>query len=98
MKPRINDKKCGASEKSCTVIKACPVDAISYTEVSEPITDRTVECKATSSPCGCECTCNDDASDCGGSPYGRIIIDRTLCTECGICVDVCCGSAIELVG
>ena len=98
MKPRINDKKCGANESMCTVIKACPVDAISYIEVDEPINDRTVECKSNpSSSCACDCNCNDGSNDCEGSPYGRIVIDRVDCTGCGICADVCCGTAIKMV-
>jgi len=27
---------------------------------------------------------------------GRIIIDITLCDDCGVCVDACCGQAIEI--
>ena len=27
---------------------------------------------------------------------GKIVIDRALCNDCGICVDACCGSAIEM--
>jgi len=28
---------------------------------------------------------------------GKIVIDETLCTECEICVEECCGHAIEMV-
>jgi Pyruvate/2-oxoacid:ferredoxin oxidoreductase delta subunit len=96
MKPKVNDKKCGANESACTVLKICPLDAISYIEVDEPITDKTVECVLPSG-CGCKCDCGDSAAACKPNPYGRIIIDYDLCTECGICVEKCCGSAIEMV-
>jgi len=104
MKPKINDRKCGASESMCTIIRACPVDAVSYIEVDEPITDREVNCNLpkTESPttdCGCGCECGDGApGGCGENPYSRIVIDYQKCTGCGICADICCGSAIEMVG
>jgi Pyruvate/2-oxoacid:ferredoxin oxidoreductase delta subunit len=28
---------------------------------------------------------------------GKIVIDEALCSECGICVEECCGDAIEMV-
>lgn len=28
---------------------------------------------------------------------GKIVIDEILCNECGICVEECCGHAIEMV-
>jgi len=28
---------------------------------------------------------------------GKIIIDESLCTECGLCAEECCGHAIEMV-
>ena len=94
MKPKINDKRCGASQNSCKAIKTCPVEAISYVEVLEPITDRNVQC---TSGCGCGFDCDNGASDCGGSLYGRIVIDYDKCIECGICADECCGTAIDMV-
>ena len=51
---------------------------------------------------GCDCAggCvgenNDPLYDCGGTPYGRIVIDYGKCTRCGICVKECCGTAIGL--
>lgn len=95
MKPKINDKKCGAGKDSCKIIKACPTGAISYIEVEDAITDREVDCKSGS--CGCGCDCGEGASDCGGSPYARIVIDYDKCIECGLCADECCGTAIEMV-
>ena len=94
MKPIVNNKKCGAVEKSCTVLKICPVDAISYIEVDEPIFDKTVKCNI-SSECGCDCNCGDNTIECEPNPYGRIVINYDKCTECGICAEKCCGSAIE---
>ena len=94
MKAIVVDKKCGASEKACKVLKICPMEAISYIEVEEAILDREVNCNS-SSDCGCGC--DDGGGDCGGSPYGRIIIDYDKCTGCGICVDECCGAAIIMV-
>ena len=96
MKPKIDDKRCGASESACKVIKVCPTDAISYIEVTEPITDRNVVCNI-GSGCGCNCDCGSGSGDCGGSPYGRIVIDYDKCIECGVCADECCGNAIEMV-
>ena len=104
MKPKINDRKCGASESMCTIIKACPADAVSYIEVDEAITDREVNCNLpqteNTTGCGCACDCGDNSSgnDCGENPYSRIVIDYQKCTECGICADVCCGNAVEIIG
>ena len=89
----MNDKKCGASEKACKVIAICPAGAISYKEVKEPITDRTVNCTGS---CGCGCDCGTSKGGCGGSPFGRIVIDYENCIECGLCADECCGQAIEM--
>ena len=104
MKPKVNDNKCGASENVCKAIKACPFIAISYIEVDEPILNREVNCNSTpltdesqSGGCGCGCDCGDGSNDCGGSPFGRIIIDYDKCTECGICVEECCGNAIIMI-
>jgi len=92
MKPKVIDKKCGASEKACKVIGICPTQAISYIEVKEPIFDRDVNCVGS---CGCGCDCSAGKKDCGGSPYGRIVINYDECTGCGLCIDACCGEAIE---
>ena len=100
MKPRVNDQNCGASENACKVIKICPVEAISYIETDATITDRTVNCNAlpnNEAKCGCDCGCGGNTNDCGGSPYGRIIIDYDKCTGCGLCAEECCGAAIEMV-
>ena len=98
MKPKVNDQKCGASESACKAIKVCPVEAISYIEASEPITDRNVACGSTPSGggCGCDCGCGDGSNACGGSPFGRIVIDYDKCIECGVCSEECCGAAIEM--
>ena len=104
MKPQINDKKCGANEKSCKLTKLCPVGAISHKVVKEPILDRVVNC-GSSSTSSCGCGCNSDKktentntnTGCGGaSPYDRIVIDQDKCIECGVCVDACCGKAVEM--
>ena len=93
MKPIVNDKKCGANESICTVLNICPVDAISYIEVDEPIINKTVECNL-SSGCGCSCDCGDNSNTCEPNPYGKIVIDHEKCNGCGICVEKCCGNAI----
>jgi len=115
MKPVVDFKRCFASEKVCTAIKCCPVKAVSYIEVDEPILDKFLNCNCndpnrtgkipvacTDSGCGCsDSGCGDgnttlDVNSCGGSPYGRIIIDYEKCTRCGLCVKECCGTAIGL--
>jgi Pyruvate/2-oxoacid:ferredoxin oxidoreductase delta subunit len=96
MKPNVNDKNCCANESSCSILRICPVDAISYHEVDVPINDKNVECKGTSD-CGCTCDCGDGSNSCEPNPYGRINIDYDKCTGCGICVEKCCGTAIEMI-
>jgi Pyruvate/2-oxoacid:ferredoxin oxidoreductase delta subunit len=107
MKPKVDDKRCFASQSVCKAIKECPVGAVSYIEVEEPILDKNLVCnceppaenKTASSGCGCDCGgyCGDELYSCGGTPYGRIIIDYNKCTSCGICVKECCGTAIDMV-
>ena len=104
MKPVVDMKRCFASQSVCKVIKACPVEAISYIEVAEPILDKNLVCNCTpeaegsgSCSCGCDCDCGNDLYSCGGTPYGRIIIDYEKCTECGTCTEECCGTAIDMV-
>ena len=90
MKPIIIDKKCGASEGACKALKACPVGAIGYTKTDEAIADRSVGCD---SSCGCDGGCD---CGCGGGSFGKIVIDYDKCTSCGLCVNECCGGAIEM--
>ena len=115
MRPVVDLKRCFASRTVCMAIKLCPVDAISYIEVDEPILDKTLKCNCDEREergltpmsdkgyeVGCECAggCHsgdgDDLYDCGGTPYGRIIINYDLCTQCGICAKECCGDAIDM--
>jgi len=109
MKPKVRDKNCFASQSVCTAIKCCPTKAISYIEVEEPIMDKVLSCNCndpnrvgkvpvacTDSGC-CDTSCGDDLYSCGGTPYGRIIIDYDKCIECGLCAKECCGSAIDMV-
>jgi len=104
MKPIVDLKRCFASQSVCTAIKCCPTDAVSYIEVDEPILDKTLSCKCApptedeTGGCGCgEGECGDDLYSCGGTPYGRILIDYDKCIECGLCAKECCGSAIDMV-
>jgi len=104
MKPQVDDKRCFASQTVCKAIKACPVEAISYIEVDEPILDKNLVCNCApptddSDSGGCDCggDCGSDLYSCGGTPYGRIIIDDDKCTECGLRVEECCGTAIDWV-
>jgi len=116
MKPRVDMKRCFASETVCMAIKLCPVKAISYIEVDEPILDKTLNCNCDdreargltpmseqghSGGCdcagGCDSGTGDKLYDCGGTPYGRIIIDYDKCIRCGICAKECCGDAIDMV-
>lgn len=104
MKPKVDDKRCFASKSVCKVIKACPTQAISYIEVDEPIMDKNLVCNCndpledgTVKGCDCEGGCGNDLYSCGGTPYGRIIIDYDKCIECGLCAEECCGTAIDMV-
>ncbi len=96
MKPVIDDKRCFASKDVCKAIKECPVEAISYIEVEEPILDKNLVCNCAPTTCDCGGDCGDDLYSCGGTPYGRIIIDYDKCTSCGICAEVCCGTCIDM--
>jgi len=98
MKPKIDYRKCCAIEDMCGAIKVCPTQAISFI-VDESITIKDVVCDCASptenANSGCGCGCSDNS--CDETPYGRIIIDYTKCTECGACVEGCCGAAIDMV-
>jgi len=101
MKPKVDDKRCFASQSVCKAIKACPTEAISYIEVDEPLLDKNLNCNCTpptegASGCGCDCE-GGCGEDCGGTPYGRIIIDYDKCIECGLCAKECCGTAIDMI-
>ena len=110
MKPVVDMKRCFASQSVCKAIKACPVEAISYTEADEPIMDKNLVCNCAppaeepGKGCGCSCAgnCGNDlysygaATCCGGTPYGRIIIDYDTCIGCAVCVEECCGTAIDM--
>ena len=92
MKPKINDSKCGA-RKECKIIEVCPVNAISYTEVQEPvIDDNTCNCTSADNLCDCGCDC-----DCSDATVGKIVIDYDKCIECGACETECCGNAIDMI-
>ena len=110
MKPKVDLKRCFASQSVCTAIKCCPVKAISYIEADEPILDKTLNCNCEDpartgtipTTCGeggcCEdSSCGNDLYSCGGNPYGRIIIDYDNCIRCDLCAKECCGSAIDLI-
>ena len=113
MKPKVDMKRCFASKDVCMAIKLCPVKAISCIEVDEPIFDKTLKCNCDereargltpmSENGGCDCaggcdsTDNNPLYDCGGTPYGRILIDYDKCVKCGICAKECCGDCIDMV-
>ena len=44
MKPVVDMKRCFASKDVCMAIKMCPVKAVSYIEVDEPIMDKILKC------------------------------------------------------
>ena len=93
MKPKVDDKKCSAIKNSCKAITACPVGAITYIEVEKALERDGCGCTPSlesAGSCGCSCDCG------GGTPNGRIIIDHDVCTECGLCVEECCGAAIYI--
>ncbi|MCL1832259.1 MAG: 4Fe-4S binding protein [Oscillospiraceae bacterium] len=109
MKPVVDFRRCFSSKKVCTAIKCCPVHAVSYIELDSPINDKFLNCNCgdpnrtgkipvcTDGDCGCGGSDGSfDLYSCGGTPYGRIIIDYDKCTRCGLCVKECCGTAIGL--
>ena len=78
MKPKVDLKKCFASKDVCTAIKLCPVKAVSYIEVPEPILDKTLNCNCNereelgltpmsvdgySAGCDCAGGCDNDGDD-----------------------------------
>ncbi len=103
MKPKVDDKRCFASKTVCKAIKACPTGAINYIEVDDPIWDKKLVCNCAppteEGSWGCDCggDCGNDLYSCGGTPYGRIIIDYDKCIECDICAEECCGTAIDMI-
>ena len=44
MKPVVDMRRCFASKDVCTAIKTCPLGAVSYIEVDEPILDKFLNC------------------------------------------------------
>ena len=98
MKPRLDIKRCFASQSVCKAIKACPVNAITYAEAAFPILDKKdLKCNCEPGTCDCDGNCGDSLYSCGGTPYGRILFDLELCIGCGLCAETCCGSAIEMI-
>ena len=98
MKPKVNELKCAASPDICKVIELCPTSAISYIEVEDALLEKEVTCTdGDGCTCGCSCGCESESEDIALSPFGRIVIDYDKCIECGICVEACCGGAIEFV-
>lgn len=97
MKPKVDNKRCFASKEVCKAIQVCPTQAISYIEVEEPILDKNLVCNCKPTTCNCNGGCGNDLYSCGGTPYGRIIIDYDRCTGCGLCAAECCGTAIDMV-
>ena len=114
MKPVVNHKKCFADVKICTAKTACPVNAIGFVKVAEPMLDKEVTgnpdlcpmCAAglavdLATPDWNECKLGpigtEDNPIPAGDPYVRVVIDYDKCIYCGLCVEGCCGYAIEMV-
>ena len=116
MKPVVNHKKCFADPKICTAKTACPVNAIGFVKVKEPMYEKEITDKFDRCPMGeaglfvdlVTPDWNWEQCECGpigtyenpipaGNPYLRVVIDYDKCTYCGICVEGCCGYAIEMV-
>jgi len=114
MKPVVNHKKCFADVKICTAKIACPVKAICFEKVKEPMLDKTFTDKMDRCPfypsglvtgiatpewndCKCGLIGTEDNPIPMGDPYVRVVIDYDKCTCCGLCVEGCCGYAIEMV-
>ena len=114
MKPVVNHKKCFADIKICTAKTACPVNAIRFVRVEEPMLDKELTdnfdrcpmCAAglvgdLATPDWNECKVGQIGTEENpfpvGDPYVRVEIDYDKCTYCGLCVEGCCGYAIEMV-
>ena len=44
VKPKVDMKRCFASKDVCMAIKMCPIKAVGYIEVDEPILDKILKC------------------------------------------------------
>jgi len=114
MKPAVIHKKCFADVKICTAKTACPVNAIWFEKVAEPMLNKELTDNFDRCPLGAaglvadlatadwnECQCGKigtmDNPIPAGDPYVRVMIDYDKCTCCGLCVEGCCGYAIEMV-
>jgi formate hydrogenlyase subunit 6/NADH:ubiquinone oxidoreductase subunit I len=114
MKPVVNHKKCFADVKICTAKTACPVNAIGFVKVEEPMFDKELTPNVDLCPmCAAGLSCDlatPERNECAvgqigteenpipvGDPYIRVVIDYDKCTLCGLCIDGCCGYAIEMV-
>jgi ferredoxin len=114
MKPVVNHKKCFADIKICTAKLVCPVKAIGFEKVEEPmlnktLTDKTDRCPFSPSglttdlatPDWKECKCGiigtEDNPVPIGDPYIRVVIDYDKCIHCELCIEGCCGYAIEMI-
>jgi len=65
MKPKVDNKKCGASKSGCKAIERCPFGAISYIEVKELIKDKSTVCHCKGSPFGRIIIDYDKCTECG---------------------------------
>ena len=114
MKPVVIHKKCFADIKICTAKTSCPVNAIGFVKVEEPLLDKTLTDKCDRCPLaaagikGTLETPNGVENKIGvigtvenpipiGDPFVRVVIDYDKCTCCGLCVEGCCGYAIDMV-
>ena len=114
MKPVVVHKKCPADVKVCTAKTSCPVNAIGFIKVEEPMLDKVFTDKydrcplaasglwgTVSPPEGMEIKIGEVGTEDNpipfGDPYIRVVIDYEKCTLCGLCVDTCCGYAIDLI-
>jgi len=113
MKPAVNHKKCFADVKICTAKGACPVNAIWYEKVAEPMLDKELSgndrCPMGAAGLSVDvATLEWNECKCGrigvpenpipaGDPYVRVHIDYDKCTYCGLCIEACCGNAIEMI-
>jgi len=81
MKPVIDFRRCFASKKVCTAIKCCPVKAVSYIEVDEPMHNKFLHCNCSdpNRTGKISATCTDSACGCGDNSDSEVAYTVNSC-------------------